>query len=54
MHLQLLRAVAQLFSRPAFRAVLAAAQSTAAVADAFARWSAPSSDSELEVLQGLS
>jgi PTS system nitrogen regulatory IIA component len=54
MHLQLLRAVAELFSRPAFRAALAAAQSTAAVAAAFARWSAPASDSELEVLQGLS
>jgi PTS system nitrogen regulatory IIA component len=54
MHLQLLRAVAELFSRRVFRAALTAAQSTEAVADTFARWSAPSSHSELELLQGLS
>jgi PTS system nitrogen regulatory IIA component len=54
MHLRLLGAVAELFSRPAFRAALASAQNPAGVAAAFARWSAPSSDSELEVLHGLS
>lgn len=53
-HLQLLRAVAELFSSPAFRATLAAATSPAAVADAFARWSGRPVADDLEPLQGLS
>ena len=53
-HLQLLRAVAELFSVPAFRATLAAAASPPAVAEAFASWARGSDDGEPEALQGLS
>jgi len=53
-HLQLLRAVAELFSVPAFRATLAAATSAPAVADAFASWTRGFDDGAPETLQGLS
>jgi nitrogen PTS system EIIA component len=53
-HLQLLRAVAELFSNPAFRAALATAKGASAVADAFARWTLRLDDGELEALQGIS
>ena len=52
-HLDLLREVAERFSQPAFRAMLAAASSPAAAAAVFARWSDPQDD-ELEALQGIS
>lgn len=53
-HLQLLRAVAELFSLPGFRATLAAAASAPAVAHAFASWTRGCDDREPESLQGLS
>jgi PTS system nitrogen regulatory IIA component len=53
-HLQLLRAVAEMFSDRAFRAALAAATSVPAVAGLFARWGNRHDGTELEVLQGLS
>jgi nitrogen PTS system EIIA component len=43
-HLQLLRAVVELFSEPAFRATLAAAGDAAAVTATFARWTGQSDD----------
>src|SRR5208282_358781 len=49
MQLGLLREVAERFSRPSFRAMLAAASSPAAIAAVFARWSDPQDD-ELEAL----
>ncbi len=51
--LGLLREVAERFSRPAFRAMLAAASSPTAIAAVFARWS-DAQDDELEALQGIS
>ncbi len=51
--LGLLREVAERFSRPAFRAMLAAASSPSAIVAVFARWSDPQDD-ELEALQGIS
>ena len=51
--LGLLREVAELFSQPAFRAMLAAALSPAPVAAVFARWS-DAQDDEFEALQGIS
>jgi len=53
-HLQLLRAVAELFSAPAFRARLAAATSAPAVVDAFASWTRGFDDGAFDPLQGLS
>lgn len=53
-HLQLLRAVAELFSLPGFRATLAAAASAPAVADVFASWTRGFDDGDHEALQGLS
>jgi PTS system nitrogen regulatory IIA component len=53
-HLQLLRAVAELFSDPAFRATLATAGSVSAVADVFARWTARPDNGDLKALQGIS
>ena len=53
-HLELLRAVAELFSLPGFRATLAAAASAPAVAHAFASWTRCYDDGEFESLQGLS
>jgi len=53
-HLQLLGAVAELFSDPKFRATLAAAPSASAVADAFARWTHRPDYGELDGLQGIS
>lgn len=53
-HLQLLRAVAELFSTPAFRTQLAAATTAAAVNAAFARWTARTEADGVEAVQGLS
>lgn len=53
-HLQLLRAVAELFSLPGFRVTLAAAATAPAVAQAFASWTRDCDDGEPESLQGLS
>ena len=53
-HLQLLRAVAELFSVPAFRSTLAAAASVPAVAATFASWADGFGASDPEPLQGLS
>jgi PTS system nitrogen regulatory IIA component len=53
-HLQLLGAVAELFSDVDFRARLAAAHSASAVADAFARSTGRDDDGELEALYGTS
>ena len=53
-HLELLRAVAELFSDAAFRATLAAATSASAIADAFARWTGRTDCGDLASLQGLS
>jgi len=47
-HLQLLRAVAEMFSDRAFRASLAAATSASAVSDAFGRWLPRPDEGELE------
>ncbi len=53
-HLQLLRAVAELFSNSAFRTTLAAAKSAPAVADVFARWAGRRDDGDIEALHGIS
>ncbi|HEV3239149.1 MAG TPA: PTS sugar transporter subunit IIA [Casimicrobiaceae bacterium] len=53
-HLQLLRAVAELFSDRAFRAMLGAARSAAAVATVFASRIGATDDEEPEALQGIS
>ena len=49
-HLQLLGAVAEMFSDSAFRATLSASASASAVADVFARWSVRPHDGDLEAL----
>jgi PTS system nitrogen regulatory IIA component len=51
--LGLLREVAERFSQPAFRALLAAASSATDVAAVFARWCEPQGD-PIEPLQGIS
>jgi PTS system nitrogen regulatory IIA component len=51
--LGLLREVAERFSQPAFRALLAAASSATDVAAVFARWCDPQDD-PIESLQGIS
>jgi len=53
-HLQLLRAVAEMFSDRAFREALAAADNAAAIADVFAQWARRHHDGDLEVFQGIS
>ena len=53
-HLQILGAVAKMFSDPAFRATLSAAASASVVADVFAQWSVRPHDGDLEALPGIS
>jgi PTS system nitrogen regulatory IIA component len=53
-HLQILGAVAELFSDPAFRAALSAAASASAVTDVFAQWSGRPHGGDLEALPGIS
>lgn len=52
-HLELLRAVARLFSDPAFRTMLGAATNASAVAEVFAQRTGRA-DADLEALQGIS